>query len=103
MINNESLSLDVESMTLQEMQDLLLSLDKYKRYNKLEYVNPYPYQLKFMNASKFYTQRYMRAGNRTGKSYGAAIEFAMHITGEYREWYEGERIKDSVTHSGVLV
>lgn len=77
--------------TLQLIQDLL----NYKKYNQIEFFKPYEYQSKFMNASSHYKQRYMRAANRTGKTYGAAAEFAMHITGRYQDWYEGERILDS--------
>lgn len=75
--------------------EILQALIDYKNTNKIEFFTPYPYQLKFMNASAHYKQRYMRAGNRTGKTYGAAAEFAMHITGRYQDWYKGERITNS--------
>lgn len=74
---------------------LLRELVDYRRHNALEFRQPYDYQLKFMNASSHYSQRYLRAGNRTGKTFGAAMEMAMHLTGRYQPWFEGVRFESS--------
>lgn len=78
-----------------ELLELLQAANEYKRYNKLEYMKPYDYQLEFMNASIKYKQRYLRAANRCGKTMGASIEFAMHLTGRYQDYYKGERFPSS--------
>lgn len=87
--------IDLDSLSIQELQEIVQRLDNYKRYNKLEYITPYPYQLKFMEASMFHKQRYMRAGNRVGKTFGGAIEFAQHVTGKYQPYFTGEKIEES--------
>lgn len=74
---------------------LIHKLLEYRKFNKLQFFTPYHYQLKFMNAGKHYKQRYMRAGNRTGKTYGASFEMAMHLTGQYQPWFEGDKIEDA--------
>lgn len=78
-----------------EQKQTLEQIIYQAKYNKLSIFKPYPWQVEFFNASKDYKQRYLRAGNRCGKSYSEAHEFAMHITGRYPEWYEGERISNS--------
>lgn len=85
----------LEGLTAEQLQGLYEKVKpylEYKRFHRLEWFTPYPYQRKFMNASKDYLIRYLRAGNRTGKTYGAAAEFAYHITGRYPDWWEGARI-----------
>lgn len=74
---------------------MLQMLMDYKKYNKIDFYEPYPYQVKFANKSAQHKQRFLRAANRVGKSYGTAAEFAMHITGRYQDWFKGERITDS--------
>ncbi|EBW2292215.1 hypothetical protein DFV88_24845 [Salmonella enterica subsp. enterica serovar Newport] len=88
----------LETLTPDQLTGLYESLkaySDYKKYNRLEYFEPYPYQRKFMNAGLNHTSRYMRAGNRTGKTYGAAAEMAYHLTGRYPFWWEGARIEGS--------
>lgn len=89
---------DISTLSDEELYELYFKIEeikKYKRLNKLEFIKPYDYQLKFMNKSMHYNQRLMRSANRIGKSYGGAIEFAMHITGKYQDWYKGRRIEGS--------
>lgn len=70
-------------------------LREFKNTHKLFFFRPYDYQYKFMEAGSHFKQRYLRAGNRCGKTYGAAYEFAQHLTGLYQDWFPGERIQDS--------
>lgn len=88
-------TLNLDNLSIEELQSLVNQLEDYKRFNKLYYSHPYSYQLKFMEAGLHYSQRYMRAGNRTGKTYGGALEFAQHLTGDYQPWFNGKRINDS--------
>ncbi|HAV9873774.1 TPA: hypothetical protein JLH60_004750 [Escherichia coli] len=80
---------------LQGLYEVIKPYSDYKRYNRLEYFEPYPYQRNFMNAGLNHSTRYLRAGNRTGKTYGAAAEMAYHLTGRYPFWWEGQRIEGS--------
>lgn len=85
---------DLHSLTEEELLVVNNYLDEIK-YNQLLLRTPYPYQKEFMNASAKYKQRYARSGNRTGKTYGVAMEMAYHLTGLYPDWFEGERIEGS--------
>lgn len=71
------------------------SLKDYVTYNQLEFRKPFPYQKVFMDAGKEYKTRFLRAGNRCGKTYGATLEFSYHLTGLYPDWWEGERVEGS--------
>lgn len=82
----------LEEMTpeqLQEFYEVIKPFRDYERYNRLEVFEPYAYQRKFMDAGFKHKTRYLRAGNRTGKTYGAGAEFSYHITGKYPWWWQG--------------
>ncbi len=92
----------LDNLTYEEKLEYLSLLEERERqkeynlkYNKLAGFTPYDWQSDFMAASKLFKQRYLRAGNRCGKSLTEAYEFAQHITGQYQDWYEGERIPKS--------
>ena len=77
------------------MSDLLDAYLYHKRYTKLSFYEPYPYQIEFHNAfgkdtDKPASQKALMAANRVGKSYSAAQEVAIHCTGEYPDWWEGQ-------------
>lgn len=98
-MNLSDLLTEVEDLRLLDDYDLARLLDDLKgklarikafqKYNRIEYFKPFDYQRKFMAAGKSHNIRYLRAGNRCGKTYGAASEFAMHLTGRYPDWWEG--------------
>lgn len=79
----------------EELNELKDYLDQHTKYNKLKAFIPYDYQLRFMKAGASFKQRMMRAANQSGKSYGASFEFAQHITGQYQDYFDGDRIPDS--------
>lgn len=67
-----------------------------KKYHKLEYYKPYPFQLKFHNAIGFGTERpaaqkVLMAGNGTGKTVCGGMDTAIHLTGRYPDWWKGHR------------
>lgn len=78
-----------------EWEDLIerkkAALD-YINTHKMFYFKPYDYQKKFYEAGAHYKQRYLRAANRVGKTYGAAYEMALHLTGLYPDTWKGERV-----------
>jgi len=81
------------------LRDLVQKFEDYefqKKTSKLERYDPYPYQLQFHNAMGHEThapamQRFLMAGNGTGKTFCAAAETAFHATGLYPDWWEGTR------------
>lgn len=67
-----------------------------KKYHKLEYYKPYPFQIKFHNAIGFGTERpaaqkVLMAGNGTGKTVCGGMDTAIHLTGRYPDWWKGHR------------
>lgn len=89
-------ALDLDNMDANEIEKLHYLVSKkeeFKRFNKLAYWTPYPFQREWIQASAKYRQRYLSAANRIGKTYGAAMELAIHITGEYPDWWDGRRIE----------
>ena len=80
---------------MQSIVQALELLDRRRNIYKLEYYQPYPFQLKFHNAEGYKTpqipakQRLLMAANKTGKTTSAAMEIAFHATGKYPEWWNG--------------
>lgn len=88
---------NLEEMTESELENLYALVEKkkeFKRFNKLAYFKPYPFQEQWIEASKHYKQRYLSAGNRLGKTFGACAELAIHLTGLYPEWWNGAVIDE---------
>lgn len=56
----------------------------------------YPRHLEFFAAGAKYRERCFMAANRIGKSEGAGgYETALHLTGEYPEWWPGRRFRSA--------
>lgn len=71
-------------VALREVQRLL------KSYSFCFY-QPYPKQKEFHANGANFNERLLMAGNRLGKTFSAAFEVAMHVTGWYPPWWEGKR------------
>jgi phage terminase large subunit-like protein len=57
----------------------------------------YPKHMQFFEAGKEHQERCFMAGNRVGKTYGAGgYETALHLTGDYPEWWAGHRFAGPV-------
>ncbi len=56
----------------------------------LDYI-PHKKQLRFHGAGAKAKERLFLAGNRTGKTFGGITECAMHLTGNYPDWWNGKR------------
>lgn len=69
---------------------------KELRHRALEQYRPYAKQLEFHNAGLNHRQRLLMAGNQLGKTYAAAAETAMHLTGLYPDWWKGRRFDREV-------
>ena len=63
-----------------------------ERYNKIDFYDPYPYQLAFHETGNYANQRLLMAANRIGKSYCGSSELSYHLTGMYPP-YPGKLFK----------
>lgn len=57
---------------------------------------PYPWQVEYHDKGSEFHQRAIIAGNRVGKTRTAAAEVAIHLTGQYPDWWRGYRFKTPV-------
>jgi len=86
----------------------LLKLRDYQKFNAIEGYSPYPFQKLFHHAPHGHHKRPYDAkgkpapvrglicGNKTGKTFCGAAETSYHLSGEYPEWWEGERFSHPV-------
>lgn len=76
---------------LQDTAQLMELLAKHRRYNKLDFFEPYPKQTEFFALGISKTERMLFAGNQLGKSYCGAAETAFHLTGLYPADWPGRK------------
>ncbi len=82
---------------IEKAVEIARELRKRERFNKVEFYDPYPYQLDFHATGSQANQRLLMAANRIGKSYCGAAEMAYHLTGLYPEWWNGRRFNNPIT------
>lgn len=70
---------------------LIGAIDEYLKYDRLQDYKPYPKQAEFHAWGRSKRHRMLRAGNQQGKTWSAGNEVAMHLTGEYPDWWKGKR------------
>ena len=80
-----------------ELLKLLQEQKQRERFNKINYYDPYPYQMDFHKTGEDNSQRLLMAANRIGKSYCGAAEMSYHLTGIYPDWWEGRRYDQPIT------
>ena len=80
---------------MKEAAILATELARRQRTNLLRSYHPYAKQIAFHNAKT--RERLFMAGNQLGKTLGGAAEMAMHLTGEYPDWWGGHRFKKPIT------
>jgi len=93
--------------------DVIKQREQYKKFHKLYYYSPYGFQRAFHAARDGGTyeandyihtettdvvaiQRALISANQVGKTFSAAMETSMHLTGEYPEWWDGIRFLSPV-------
>lgn len=81
-----------ERAQLERQIELLAEMKR----RKLEAYEPYEKQKFFHNASAEFRERCFMAGNQLGKTMAGGYEMAMHLTGEYPDWYEGKRFEHPI-------
>lgn len=87
------LQLQDSSPTSVKRRLALLMAEKRRRYErtKLNRYAPYPKQIEFHRQGAAVRERMFMAGNQLGKTYSGAAEAAIHLTGQYPDWWEGRR------------
>lgn len=56
----------------------------------------YPKHLEFFKAGAIHNERCFMGGNRTGKTITGSYETALHLTGEYPDWWQGRRFDSPI-------
>ena len=78
-----------------ELLKLLDARDLAEKQNLLRRYAPYPKQTEFHHTVA--RERLLIAANQVGKTLAGAAEMAMHLTGEYPDWWEGHRFTKPIT------
>lgn len=71
-------------------------LSTRRSQNRLRDYRPYSKQAEFHAAGATHRERLLMAGNQLGKTWCAAFETAMHLTGQYPDWWTGKRFTKPV-------
>jgi phage terminase large subunit-like protein len=72
----------------------LTSAEYRKKFAMADFWGPsefYDPQLRFFEVGAKYHQRLIRGGNQVGKSFSAAFEASLHLSGNYPSWWQGRR------------
>lgn len=76
---------------MQALQRRLEAETKRRRdTNRLKHYEPYAKQAAFHAAGRIHHERLFMAGNQLGKTWAGGFETAMHLTGRYPDWWEGQ-------------
>lgn len=87
-------------MTADQKLELITLLEekvRRKRNNQLQYYKPYGKQAEFHALGATKRERMLAAGNQLGKTFSAASEVAIHLTGRYPDDWQGKRF-DRANH-----
>ncbi|WP_225784468.1 terminase large subunit domain-containing protein [Xenophilus sp. Marseille-Q4582] len=76
---------------------MLAEIDKELARRRLDLYSPYAKQRAFHAEGAGKRERLFMAGNQLGKSLSGAAEMAIHLTGQYPDWWEGRRFDKPVT------
>ena len=85
MLDSLSYSAKLEAIQLLERKQRIRATTRLSRYA------PYPKQIEFHTAGAAHRERLFMAGNQLGKTLAGAAEAAMHLTGQYPDWWQGKR------------
>ena len=77
----------------QELKELFLQ----DLQGEFVFYHPNEKQRLFHSFGTSVRQRLFLGGNRTGKTYAACMEIAMHLTGYYPAWWNGYRYNRPIT------
>jgi phage terminase large subunit-like protein len=74
-----------------ELLALLEERDRRYEGRRLSRYGPYAKQREFHKAGATFRERLFMAGNQLGKTLAGGAEVAMHLTGQYPDWWDGIR------------
>ncbi len=77
--------------------ELAMEIERRQRTNRLRFYTPYRKQVEFHKAGAAYRERLFMAGNQLGKTLSGAAEAAMHLSGQYPDWWPGRRWDRPIT------
>jgi phage terminase large subunit-like protein len=86
----------MDSTTRSHFQDLVIATADDMVYNQLKYFRPFEHQKRFFATGQS-ARRGILAANRIGKTVSTCFETAMHLTGQYPEWWTGYRYTHAIT------
>ena len=72
---------------LEQAVEIAREIRQRERFNKIDFYDPYPYQLAFNETGADCNQLLLMAANRIGKSYCGAAEVSYHLTCLYPTWW----------------
>lgn len=79
---------------------LLEEYRKLKSERKIDFFKPYDWQLEFLNSTGedhgAYSQIALICANRIGKTVSGVVGLSMHLSGDYKPWYEGKKFKKPI-------
>lgn len=81
--------MDLDTLPVATLEALRDQLELELRREGIRRYKPQRKQLEFHNAIA--RERCFMAGNQIGKTFAAAAEVAIHLTGEYPDWWKGRR------------
>jgi len=81
---------------INKFQEYVFEVQEDMRFNQLKYFRPFEHQRKFFRTGSA-ERRGILAANRIGKTVSTCFETAMHLTGQYPEWWEGKRFNKPIT------
>jgi phage terminase large subunit-like protein len=87
-MNFQPLSLPCDPSLL--LRQLEAEQKRRRDTNRLKLYKPYSKQKEFHAAGKVHHERLFMAGNQLGKTWAGGFETAMHLTGRYPDWWEGQ-------------
>jgi phage terminase large subunit-like protein len=76
---------------------LAKEIERRQRTNRLRFYRPYAKQKEFHEKGASFRERLFSAGNQLGKTMAGAAEVAMHLTGQYPDWWTGRRFDHPVS------
>jgi len=79
-----------------QLQELVIATADDMQYNSLRYFRPFKHQREFFRTGGA-ERRGILAANRVGKTTSTCYETAMHLTGQYPEWWDGHRFSGPIT------
>jgi phage terminase large subunit-like protein len=75
----------------QGLADAIRNLEWTVAGERLNYYEPYQWQIEFHDAGRVNPERMLMAANRVGKTISAACEVSYHLHGWYPDWWTGKR------------